>query len=51
MKILCTTRNFKMGDSRPLFLDFPLFNTVDSKSFRLTFEPWTSRVGINRCTN
>ena len=39
-----------MGPSRPLFLYFRLFNTVDSKMFNINFlpmtgfEPWTSGI-------
>ena len=49
----------KMGHSRPLFLYFCLFNTVDSKQVNVRykslpmtgFEPLTSGIGNNRSTN
>ena len=47
----------KMGLSRPLFLYFRLFNTVDSKMFNINFlpmtgfEPRTSEIGSDRSTN
>ena len=47
---------FLMGHSRPLFLYFRLFNTVDSncthKFLLMTgFEPRTSGIGSDRSTN
>ena len=45
-----------MGHSRPLFLHFRLFNTVDSKqmfdkSLPMTgFKPWISGIGGDRST-
>ena len=41
-----------MGHSRPLFLYFRLFNTVDSKVLSMTrFEPRTSGIWSDRSTN
>ena len=48
-----------MGNSRPLFLHFHLFNTVDSKQIDVRYksllmtglEPQTSGVGSHRSTN
>ena len=48
---------FKKGHSRPLFLYFRLFNTVDSKQLfdkslpTTGFDPRTSSVGCDRFTN
>ena len=47
----------KMDHSRPIFLNFRLFNTVDSyqcsiKTLPMTgFEPWTSGFGRNHFAN
>ena len=46
-----------MDQSRPFFLYFRLFNTVDSKYVKwkflqmIGFEPWTSSIGSDRSTN
>ena len=42
----------KLGHSRPIFLYFRLFNTVESKCFPMTgFKPQTSGIGSDRSTN